>query len=93
MREHVCHGCILGRTYRSTNGGDRWRDAEDVDGDQDLGGITGATILAMDGGGTLYAASDADNGGVHRSTNGGSSWSDTGLTNTNYVERHVTCTR
>ncbi len=75
-----------GRTYRSTNGGDRWRDAEDIDGDQDLGDITGATILAMDGGGTLYAVSDDDNSGVHRSTNGGSSWSDTGLTNTAYNE-------
>ena len=75
-----------GRTYRSTNGGDRWRDAEDIDGDQDLGDITGATILAMDGGGTLYAASSDANSGVHRSTNGGSSWSDTGLTNTAYNE-------
>ncbi len=73
-----------GRTYRSTNGGDRWRDAEDIDGDQDLGDITGTTILAMDGGGTLYAASSHASSGVHRSTNGGSSWSDTGLNNTQY---------
>jgi hypothetical protein len=75
-----------GRTYRSTNGGDRWRDAEDIDGDQDLGDLTGATLLAMDGGGTLYAASADADSGVHRSTNGGSSWSDTGLTNTAYSQ-------
>ena len=76
----------MGRTFRSTNGGDRWRDAEDIDGDQDLGDLTGATLLAMDGGGTLYAASSHPNGGVTRSTNGGSSWSDTGLNNATYSQ-------
>ena len=74
----------LAQSHRSTNGGDSWRQSEDIDGDQEFGNISGATTLAMDGSGNLYAVSSGDSGGVHRSVNSASSWSDTGLTNEDY---------
>ncbi len=75
-------------SYRSTNGGDSWRSSEAIEGDDSIKSIgDGATSLAVDGGGTLYAGTTGSLGGLHKSTNGGSSWSDTGLTNEDYSKQ------